>query len=280
MVGYLIAPWAVWLVLSGVSNSYGAFAELFATSDECAFCHISGANSLIDSKGNDLSIAGDWSSTIMANSFKDPLFRAKVESEVSRTPQLAAEIEDKCLTCHAPMARNQAIRNGGRSYSMAEAEASPLAGDGVSCTLCHQIGDDGLGDEISFSGNYHIGDERTIFGPYKQVFANPMINHVNYLPTYGAQVDKPELCATCHTLFTPFVDEQGNIAGEFPEQTPYLEWLNSSYAVSDSYQSCQDCHMPRIDEPIRSAIVPPGTRSDNRRSGNTTSPAVTDSFWK
>ena len=77
MVGYLIVPCAVWYVFVGVSNSYGAFAELFASSDECAFCHISGANSLIDSRGNDLSIAGDWSSTMMANSFKDPLFRAK-----------------------------------------------------------------------------------------------------------------------------------------------------------------------------------------------------------
>lgn len=36
-------------------------------------------------------------------------------------------------------------------------------------------------------------------------------------------------CATCHTLFTPYVDNEGNVAGEAPEQTPYLEWKNSIY---------------------------------------------------
>lgn len=193
----------------------------------------------------------------MGNAFRDPLYRAKVESEVIRNPQLAAAIEDKCLTCHAPMARTQAMLDGAPNFSLSEAEASEFSLDGVSCALCHQIQNDGLGEESSFSGKYLINDERKMFGPYKQVFANPMIHHVNYLPIYGEQVDKPEFCATCHTLFTPYVDGEGNVAGEFPEQTPYLEWLNSSYASSDSYQSCQDCHMPRIDEPVKITNRPP-----------------------
>ncbi|MGI9538082.1 MAG: multiheme c-type cytochrome, partial [Desulfocapsaceae bacterium] len=257
MARYIIVSCTVCLILTAGSYSFAAFTEVFATSNECAFCHVSGPNALIDSEGNDLSIADDWSSTMMANSFKDPLFRAKVESEVSRTPQLAAAIEDKCLTCHTPMARTQALRDGAQSYSLAMAETSEFAWDGVSCTLCHQIQNDGLGTETSFSGNYPVSDQRKIFGPYKQVFVNPMINHVNYLPTYGEQVDKPELCATCHTLFTPYVDEKGEIAGEFPEQTPYLEWLNSTYASAENYRSCQDCHMPRIDEPIKITNRPP-----------------------
>ena len=254
---YIFIFCGICLFLSAHSSIFAAFSPVFATSEECAFCHTSSATALIDSEGNDLSIADDWSSTMMANSFRDPLFRAKVESEMSRNPHLADVIEDKCLTCHTPMGRTQAIRDGGESYSLSDAGNSELAWDGVSCTLCHQIQGDNLGSKQSFSGNYLISKDRKIFGPYKQVFPNPMINHVNYLPVYGEQVDRPELCATCHTLFTPYVDEDGKIAGKFPEQTPFLEWLNSTYSSSDNYQSCQDCHMPRIDEPVKITNRPP-----------------------
>jgi len=257
MARSIIAQVIASLILAAASCSLAAFTPVFATSDECAFCHTSSPSALIDSKGNDLSIADDWSSTIMGNSFHDPLFRAKVETEVVRNPQLTDAIEDKCLTCHAPMARTQALRDGAAHYAFAEAATSEFASDGVSCALCHQIQDHALGSDSSFSGRYTITDERYIFGPYKQVFANPMMNHVNYLPTYGGHIDNPGLCAVCHTLFTPYVDEEGNIAGEFPEQTPYLEWLNSAYASPETYRSCQDCHMPRVEEPVKISNRPP-----------------------
>jgi len=155
------------------------------------------------------------------------------------------------------MARTQAIMDGARHYSLSAAEASEFAWDGVSCALCHQIQDDKLGEEQTFSGGYVINHDRKIFGPYRQVFPNPMLNHTGYLPVYGEQVDKPEFCATCHTLFTPYIDDNGNVAGEFPEQTPYLEWLNSSYASADNYLSCQDCHMPVVDDPVKITNRPP-----------------------
>jgi hypothetical protein len=256
MVRYVLAGCAVY-VIAGSAVSLASFTSDFATSDECMFCHTSGGSALRDNEGNSLSIADDWSSSMMGNSFRDPFFRAKLESEVVRNPQLAAAIEDKCLTCHAPMARTQAVKDGAGSYSLAEAETTMFASDGVSCALCHQIQKDGLGEESSFSGGYVISGERKMFGPYKQVFANPMINHVDYLPTFGEQVDKPGFCATCHTLFTPIVAEDGQIIGEFPEQTPYLEWLNSAYAAPENYRSCQDCHMPRIDEPVKISNRPP-----------------------
>lgn len=257
MARYILVGCAVYALFTGSTISLASFTSDFATSDECMFCHTSGGSALRDGEGNSLSIADDWSSTMMGNSFRDPFFRAKLESEVVRNPQLAAAIEDKCLTCHAPMARTQAISNGTGSYSLSQAETTVFASDGVSCTLCHQIQKDGLGNDSSFSGNYNIGEERKMFGPYKQVFVNPMINHVDYLPTYGEQVDQPGFCATCHTLFTPIVAEDGHIIGEFPEQTPYLEWLNSSYASSENYRSCQDCHMPRIDERVKISNRPP-----------------------
>ncbi|NNK95877.1 MAG: hypothetical protein HKP41_16125 [Desulfobacterales bacterium] len=230
---------------------------LFLTSNNCSFCHSSDYDALVDSKGNDLSIFHDWESTMMANAFRDPLFRAKLESERLRNQNIAEIIEDKCTTCHTPMARTQALLDGSVLYSLAAAETSDLAHDGVSCTLCHQIQDNKLGNLENFTGRYAIDGRREIYGPYKGVFPTPMLNHVNYLPVYGKQIKESALCATCHTLFTPYLDDAGNVAGEFPEQTPYLEWLNSIYASETHAQSCQDCHMPRIDEPIKITRRPP-----------------------
>jgi hypothetical protein len=38
----------------------------------------------------------------------------------------------------------------------------------------------------------------------------------------------------------------GKVVGRLPEQVPYQEWLHSDYRSSDS---CQSCHMPRVNEP-------------------------------
>jgi hypothetical protein len=45
-------------------------------------------------------------------------------------------------------------------------------------------------------------------------------------------------------LYTPVVDAGGNILGEFPEQTPYLEWEHSSFSGPGQTQHCQSCHTP------------------------------------
>jgi len=250
--------WVAAIVLLAI-HPYQALEaqELFSVSEDCAFCHTSSPGVLVDSQGNDLSIFHDWGSTMMANSFRDPIFRAKLESEQKRNPHLSSLIEDKCLSCHTPMAHTQHFRNGGDRYPVELAKKSELALDGVSCTLCHQIQAAGLGTGASFSGHYTIDDSREIYGPYRDVFANPMVHQVGYRPLYGAQVHESALCGTCHTLFTPTVDKSGKVVGDFPEQTPYLEWLNSTYASADAGRSCQDCHMPRIDEAIKITNRPP-----------------------
>ncbi len=246
--------------LPGLSHS-GNGDGLFSSSEDCSFCHTSGMGALVDSRGNDLSIYHDWVSSMMANAFRDPFFRAKLASEKKRNPELAVVIEDKCLTCHAPMARTQALHDGAGNYTLAEAEQSDPAKDGVSCTLCHQIQPDNLGAASSFSGHYIIEDRREIYGPYTEVLVQPMLHHLGFLPKFGSQVDDPGLCATCHTLFTPYVGEDGTVAGEFPEQTPYLEWLNSSYSGGAMARSCQDCHMPKIEEYIKITNRPPWYRN-------------------
>jgi len=68
----------------------------FAGSGNCAWCH----TALTDSSGRDVSIDKQWRSTMMANGARDPLWQAKVRSEVLRNPSVQAVIEEKCATCH------------------------------------------------------------------------------------------------------------------------------------------------------------------------------------
>ena len=45
-----------------------------------------------------------WRASMMANSARDPIWRAMVSTEVAATPSRKAEIGAKCTRCHAPMA--------------------------------------------------------------------------------------------------------------------------------------------------------------------------------
>ena len=232
----------------------GTALSTFATADFsgpgiCAMCHAG----LSDEAGSDVSLTTAWRSTMMANAAKDPVWQAKVSAEVARLPGLAAVIEEKCVTCHMPMATTQAGVDGQAVAALGGGfldPAHPLheAGiEGVSCTLCHQIGAAGLGTAGSFTGGYTVDTgteppDRQAFGPYEQPFGQPMRMHSGFVPLYGAHTAGAELCATCHNLFTPYVDAAGNVLGQFPEQTPYTEWQHISFGGA---APCQGCHMPR-----------------------------------
>ena len=226
-------------------------STLFSGSGSCAVCHTqAGPNTaaLRDSHGKDISPTTYWRSTLMANSAIDPLWQAKVQAEIASNPQLQNVIEDKCTSCHAPMGNTQAEYDGQPDYTITEMLENPLAMDGVSCAACHQIQDQELGQGESFSGHFSIEDSRLIYGPFSDPVVGPMASMVNYTPTMSSHISSSEICATCHTLFTPYVNDEGEVAGEAPEQVPYLEWLNSDYPELGI--ECQTCHMPAIEENI------------------------------
>lgn len=197
---------------------------------------------------------------MMANAAKDPLWQAKVSSEVRRTPALQSVIEEKCATCHMPMARTQAETLGvpvkilGPDGFLEESHPfHSLAMDGVSCSLCHQVSDTNLGEQSSFSGGYAIDNStsapnRLIYGPYAAPFTNQMRNSVGFTPVEGAHITRSALCGTCHHLETPYVDANGTVLGTFPEQMTYLEWEHSQFnGPQPEGRECQDCHMADAD---------------------------------
>ena len=154
--------------------------EDFTGSGNCAVCH----TNLSDAAGRDVSVDTHWRSTMMAN------------------PQLKEAIEDKCASCHMPMAYTQADTDGSSTLMFDDGflnESNPLneaAMDGNSCTLCHQIVDPEL-------GTYHVdtstdSPDRLLYGPYEGYSQSTMEGFVGYTNVYGEQTTQSTLCGSCH----------------------------------------------------------------------------------
>lgn len=228
--------------------------SMFAGSGNCAICHSSDGVNVLTHNGQDISMVTAWRSTMMGNSSKDPLWRAMVSEETNRFPMLKNTIENTCTRCHAPVGYTESERAGNEFYTMDSLRVSTFANDGVNCTVCHQIKPENFGQQASYSGHYKIDTTRIIYGPYQNPLAQPMISMSNFTPVFATHMNSSELCATCHTLFTPYLDNNNQIAGTFPEQTPYLEWKNSVYNGTST--NCQSCHMPIITDSIDIATIP------------------------
>lgn len=233
----------------------------FVTGDGCAMCHSASPNATAvrSPTGDDVSPHGLWQATMMANAFRDPYWRASVAREVAAAPDpaSAARTQALCITCHAPMEHHSARLAGGSADSVAALVTSALANDGVSCTVCHQAQPTNLGTQASFAGNLDIRPGRAIFGPYADPAPGPMKMHSLYTPTHGEHIRSAGLCASCHTLHTEHALPEGR-TGRFPEQTPYLEWLNSDFAPGRvAAATCQECHMPDVG-PMKIARNPAG----------------------
>jgi hypothetical protein len=232
--------------------------ELFQTSDRCMACH----NTLSTSAGEDISIGFAWRPTMMANSARDPYWQAGVRRESIDHPESQSAIEEECSKCHMPMANRQSRFQKREPEVFAHLDFNSderidkMAQDGVSCSLCHQIRPDNLGTRESLVGGFIIDTTRALgerqeFGPFEIEKGENRIMRSSsggYQPTEGKHIQQSELCATCHTLITTALGTNGQKIGELPEQMPYQEWFNSDFRDK---QSCQSCHMPVVEEPVR-----------------------------
>jgi len=255
----------------------------FGGSGVCSTCHNEQGSgdtaTMVDSMGRDLSIGTAWESSLMANSARDPYWHAVLESELHLYPNLTDELNDTCTRCHAPMANEVGRRTGNPIQALNSGsiengdfvqgflekdgldETFNHAMDGVSCTLCHQIADDGnLGTDASMTGGFFIQEyaeaekeNRPAYGQYTDPDGVYMQVNSEFNPVYGAHLSTSESCATCHNLNTTPVDRQGNTVGQshFAEQAMYTEWENSDFNVGGPLeQSCQSCHMPVVPEAV------------------------------
>ncbi|MGE0444827.1 MAG: hypothetical protein AB7P99_06320 [Vicinamibacterales bacterium] len=269
----MVAAWltAVFMTLPGAAGQVadapvplppGHPESLFVTSHDCMACH----NGLTTPSGEDVSIGVSWRASMMANSSRDPYWHAGVRREIIDHPEAAEEIQNDCSLCHMPMSATRARAENRHSEIFAHLPISAgtsdddrLAADGVSCTVCHQIGPERLGTRESFNGGFVLAQptgsgERRMFGPFdidrgRQTL---MRSATGMTPAEATHLRESEMCATCHTLFTQALGPNGDVLGELPEQVPYLEWQHSAFRQE---RSCQSCHMPEVRDATRMASV-------------------------
>lgn len=247
-----------------------------ATSEVCSRCHAFSpdARALRDERGRSVAPYDLWQSTMMANSARDPFWRAVMSAEIAATPNAKDAIVSKCLKCHTPLADRVGLDVAGLENLPGaiegEDEFGELAQDGVSCTICHGIADEGLGTPESFTAGFTLNDQLHLYGPHDEVFPRPMEMVSGFTPHYGAHMTRSKLCGSCHTLVTDALDPEGNEVGmQLHEQTPYLEWRNSIFSDEEpdgtlmeeppsTARTCQACHMPTTDvdgRPIETRIA-------------------------
>jgi hypothetical protein len=239
--------------------------SLFTPGENCVACH----NNLVSPLGEDVSIGTSWRSTMMANSARDPYWQASVRRETIDHPERGAAIQDECAACHMPMLQKIARAAGTKADVFAQlpigknrSELHKLAADGVSCTVCHQISDEGLGTRENFNANFVMrptppDGNRPIFGPFRIDAGRKTIMRsvTGFVQAEAAHIRQSELCATCHTLYTEVMSPAGQVIGSFPEQMNYQEWRHSAFSEGPNAQSCQACHMPQVHGEARVASV-------------------------
>ena len=232
MRGLIVALLAALVIADTGRVQKDVRTKTFATAIVCKTCHSNGddAGAMRDVQGRGIAPHGFWESSMMANSARDPFFRAVLVAEAAAAGERSAEIEARCLHCHAPMASYEARAAGkpGLAFAQLEQEfeedeedVAALARDGVSCTLCHQIQKGPRRD-----GEFKIGEDREIYGPFDEQFGLAMHRVTQYWPVQGKHVLESEHCATCHD-------------STLPGEVTYREWRNSTRE-----KTCQKCHMP------------------------------------
>jgi hypothetical protein len=226
--------------------------DYFTAAGNCVVCH----RSNFDEADNDVSFDKDWRGSMMAQAAIDPYYLAGVSMNLSLFPTYDQAIQSKCSSCHMPMAHTSAAFTGEKiqifgddGFLHPDNTLNILARDGVSCTACHQIQDQNLGEFTSFSGGFQIDavtptGERLLYGSYIPHMGSQrmMAMATGFISQPSDHLLESEICATCHNLYTQYITEDGVLSEDyFPEQTPYTEWLYSDYATQ---ATCQDCHLP------------------------------------
>jgi len=200
------------------TNGQQLTPDMFEKSEICQGCHSE--------------IYQQWERSVMAHSWKDPIYKALFKRASTATD---GQVDNFCIACHSPI-----------GMTSMNATAAMLEGDqhlpGVNCEVCHNItgisGNDNGAYILSPNKEKHVklGPRPDATSPYHQT-------------EYSDLHTKSEFCSVCHNVSHPF--------NSTPIERTYDEWQESAY--NEQGVQCQDCHMtpgPGIkDNPGRSAIM-------------------------
>jgi len=238
--------------------------EHAASSEVCYWCHANTtrSTSMRDSAGQPVSPWDLWRGSMMANSARDPFFRATLSVEQAAFPDQARQIGQDCMRCHAPAGFAEATLSG---QDAPEGDAMEhddtvgmLARDGATCVSCHMLDPSAAGGSDTWSGHHVFDTERRLYGPHPEPVTGPMQGFAEYTPTRHPDYGRSGMCASCHMLQTQALHADGTPTGHvLTEQAPFVEWRSSAFA-SEGGATCQECHLPRSDadgNPIATRIA-------------------------
>ena len=152
------------------------------------------------------SVHDKWSGSSHANAWNDPIFQEAMASVGNATA---------CRACHLPLAnQHPKLAAGYRDRDLSRPDLQPnplwdatLMREGVTCAACHVRDGEVIG-------------ARAVTGAPHPV-------------SVSAELQKSELCATCHQLTWP--EAKGAV------YDTYGEWSRTPYAAAGV--QCQGCHM-------------------------------------
>jgi len=184
--------------------------------------------SAVRDQTRDVGIGRAWETSTMANSARDPYWHAVVASELHQYPMLEEEINDTCTRCHAPMANEYSRKEG-----------VPL--------------------QIFDSGSVDNGD-----------FVRGLLSSEAGDPLYDHGMDGVS-CTLCHQIDPGNLGTEQSMTGgytivdyralELDQRPAYGQYSYRTGGLKEA--SCQSCHMPVVNEPIKIAAGSTNGLRDN-----------------
>ncbi len=222
----------------------------------CLFCHRA-----VDPPST-VAPGDTWRGSMMANAWRDPVFRAAFT--IANQDLDALGVEDGgsfCLRCHLPGAWVSGRSLPGDGSALLEGDRAY----GVECAFCHRHeagADRDPAGPLVGNGQFYVFDEPVQLGPRAadDVEARHQVED-------RAFFRDGRFCGPCHSVSNPALPWRDPnpphepLGGPAPEQSTFQEWARSAYPGEG--ETCQSCHMPR--ERGRSAIDPAREREDVAR---------------
>lgn len=209
-------------------------ALLNTTPEACGACHVTHLE--------------DWSGSMHAYATKDPIFEAMLKKGIEETQ---GKLDQFCIQCHAPVASKlgdtpvlapdaeQAI------HRMKLDRSKSTVAHGVVCTTCHMTTE----VEATLNAKFSLDTSPTIHGPTgaseaKQAHASAGLGEV----VRSELLTQSLMCGSCHNVVNP--------KGALLENT-FSEWYAGPFNTGNpsTDRSCQDCHMPRVEDEIVEGVT-------------------------
>ena len=174
----------------------------------------------------------DWAGSVHASAGDDPVFTA-----LNKQGQREANLQDFCLRCHAPIARQLGLSTDGSNL----ASVAPKY-KGVTCYFCHAVADvQGTHSNpivLASDGVMRGQSSDSMFTPAHASGYSPWIDRDRY--------DSAQMCGSCHDIKT----------GAGVIERVFYEWTQSVFSQAPTGATCSQCHMNQTDSLVAGANVP------------------------